>query len=56
MLSGYQRRFKAVEVLAPSELGAMHQGALEIRDNPGRGLIFRVKLPFASTDGCTRSQ
>lgn len=33
-----------------------HQGAIEILDNPGRGLIFRVKLPLASTDGCTRLQ
>ncbi len=52
MLGGYQRRFKAVAVLAPAELEGIHQGALEILEAAGANVRHERALELLAENGC----
>jgi trimethylamine--corrinoid protein Co-methyltransferase len=52
MLNGYQRRFRAIEVLSAAQLEAMHQAALEILEKAGANVHHDGALTLLAENGC----
>jgi len=52
MLDGYQRRFRAIEVVSAAELDAMHQAALEILERAGATVQHEGALALLAEHGC----
>ena len=52
MLEGYQRQFRAIEVLSAAQLEAMHQASLEILEKAGANVRHDGALALLAEHGC----